>query len=376
MNGNEYILAFADIHDDLIHAASDDTAVRKVFRQYKSRRNKMISALCCCIVIAMVAVGFGSQKWFGKTPAVILNDTTTADHLPTEPNETQPPVTQPGVIPQETESLSSATSQSPHETPSVSQEQPASTVQTPSVGNVEPSTKATEPLTTQPPASPDDSVIWGDGSGTSVSSIETWNGKQIGYELWEVLQKDTTGRTIAIVASPRINDQFVYNGKTIADYEAEAYYERSVLPDKLQQLLKEGEVLKYGEALYTTGTPDGEIWARDLYESKIAYYGTELLSKYIVNGNFLADQVAADLALAQNATAAQNAYDEAVSAFYSQTVAAAVSAFSAKGLSCSVTGHGILFFASADRFARLTAPDNAEWYYSLAQQNSGDTVRE
>ena len=322
----------------------------------------MISALCCCIVIAMVAVGFGSQKWFGKTPAVILNDTTTADHLPTEPNETQPPVTQPGVIPQETEILSSATTQSTHETPSV--------------GNVEPSTKATEPLTTQPPASPDDSVIWGDGSGTSVSSIETWNGKQIGYELWEVLQKDTTGRTIAIVASPRINDQFVYNGKTIADYEAEAYYERSVLPDKLQQLLKEGEVLKYGEALYTTGTPDGEIWARDLYESKIAYYGTELLSKYIVNGNFLADQVAADLALAQNATAAQNAYDEAVSAFYSQTVAAAVSAFSAKGLSCSVTGHGILFFASADRFARLTAPDNAEWYYSLAQQNSGDTVRE
>jgi hypothetical protein len=219
-------------------------------------------------------------------------------------------------------------------------------------------------------------VIWGDGSGTSVSSIETWNGKQIGYELWEVLQKDTSGRTIAIVASPMINDQFVYNGKTIADYEAEAYDERRVLPDKLQQLLKEGEVLKYGEALYTTGTPDGEIWARDLYESKIAYYGTELLSKYIVNGNFLADQVAADLALAQNATAAQNAYDEAVSAFYSQTAAVAASAFSAKDISCTVSGHGVLLFVSADRFAGLTAPDNAEWYYSLAQQNSGDTVRE
>lgn len=170
MNGNEYILAFADIQDDLIHSASDDTAVRKVFRRYKSRRNKTISALCCCIVIAMVAVGFGSQKWFGKTPAVILNDTTTANHLPTEPNETQPSETQPGVIPQETKNLPDETTQSTHETPSVSQEQPAPTAQTPSVSNSEPSvvtpengTEPTAPIpvaTTDPTTVPDGEVVY------------------------------------------------------------------------------------------------------------------------------------------------------------------------------------------------------------------------
>lgn len=375
MNGNEYILAFADIHDDLIHSASDDTAVRKVFRQYKSRKNKMISALCCCIVIAMVAVGFGSQKWFGKIPSVISNDTTTAEYLPTEPNETQPAVTQPGVIPQETKSLPDETTQSTHETPSVSQEQPAPRVETPTTGHTEPSTGAPEPPATQPPASSDDSVIWGDGSGTSVSSIETWNGKQIGYELWEVLQKDTSGKTIAIVASPRINFQFVYHGKTIAQYEAEAEEEKELV-NKLRSLLKYGESLKYGEALYTTGTPDGELWAKSLYEEKIAYYGTELLAKYIVNGVFFSDRVEADITLAEADTSAKDAYDEAVSAYYSQTVAAAASAFSAAGLSCSVTGHGnaLLFFVTAEQFQSLSSPGNAEWYYSLAQNHSGDTT--
>ena len=231
---------------------------------------------------------------------------------------------------------------------------------------------------TQKP-SDDSSVIWSEPGGVSSSSYAyvLWNGKQIGYELWKILQKDTAGKTIAIIASPIINAQFVYNGKTIAEYEAE-FSEESELPNKLQQLLKEGDALKYGEALYTTGAPNGERWDKGFYEQRIAYYGTEMLSKYIVNGNFLADQVAMDLPLAQNATAARDAYNDAASAFYSQTVAAAASSFSAAGLSCSVTGSGkaLLFFASASRFAGLPAPGNAEWYFSLAQKNSGDTVRE
>ena len=80
MNGNKYILAFADIPDDLIRSASDDAAVRKVFRQHRSRRNKMLGALCCCIVVAVAAVGFGSQNRFGKTPALIPGEPTNTDH--------------------------------------------------------------------------------------------------------------------------------------------------------------------------------------------------------------------------------------------------------------------------------------------------------
>ena len=73
MNGNEYILTFADIPDDIIHSASDDAAVRKIFRQHRSHRNKMLSIMCCCIVVAAAAIGFGSQGWFGKKPPVERN---------------------------------------------------------------------------------------------------------------------------------------------------------------------------------------------------------------------------------------------------------------------------------------------------------------
>ena len=73
MNGNEYILTFADIPDDIIHSASDDAAVRKIFRQHRSHRNKMLSIMCCCIVVAAAAIGFGSQGWFGKKPPVEPN---------------------------------------------------------------------------------------------------------------------------------------------------------------------------------------------------------------------------------------------------------------------------------------------------------------
>ncbi|MBR5410498.1 MAG: hypothetical protein IK104_07475 [Clostridia bacterium] len=353
MNGNDYILAFADIHDDLIRAASDDAAVCRAFRQYRARRNKTIGALCCCAVIAMVAVGFGLKNRFGKQPSVVSNEPAATDRLPTEPDGTELP-DQPGVIPQE---------------------QTSSTVETPSSDDTEPFVPETEtPTQDTPVPQDDDSVIWGDTHGTLPSAYVLWNGKQIDYYLWTVLQSDTSGKVIAIVASPAIDYQFVYDGKTIARYEAEAYEER-LLPEKLQRLLKEGETLKYGEDLYTIGTPDGEKWAKSLYEEKIAYYGEELLSRYIVNGDFLSDRVAADIPPAEADTSAKDAYDKAIGAFYAQTVSSAASAISAAGLSCSVTERGaLLFFASAERFVSLTAPEDAEWYYSLAEKDADGTV--
>ena len=381
MKNHVIYAAVSGIDESYLADAENMSEIKAEFQRDRKRKRAAIIGICACFLVIVGMIGipkifsFQSHDPGTATPSVISNDTITAEHLPTEQNETQPPVTQPGVIPQETERLPSETTQSPHETPSGSQEQPASTAPTPSAGHTEPSTKTPETAAPEAPVAPDDSVIWGEPGSASAGAYVLWNGKQVAYELWEILQKDTAGRTIAIVASPAINDRFVYNGKTIAQYEAEAS-EQSELPNKLQQLLKEGEALKHGEALYTTGTPSGEKWDKDFYEKRIAYYGTALLSKYIVNGNFLADQVAADLKAAEADTAAAFAYNEAVSAYYSQTSAAAASALSAAGLSCSVTefGDAMILFASAERFARLTLPGNTEWYYSLAQQNPDDTA--
>lgn len=67
------------------------------------------------------------------------------------------------------------------------------------------------------------------------------------------------------------------------------------LYDKLGQLLKQGDLLKYGEALYTTGTPDGEKWTKEFYEQRVEVFGKDLLSKYIVDGEFLRKSVESDM---------------------------------------------------------------------------------
>lgn len=66
--------------------------------------------------------------------------------------------------------------------------------------------------------------------------------------------------------------------------------------EKLGQLLKQGDSLKYGEMLYTTGTPDGERWDEKFYWQRIEFYGEELLAEYIVNGEFMREKVEADMA--------------------------------------------------------------------------------
>ena len=89
---------------------------------------------------------------------------------------------------------------------------------------------------------------------------------------------------------------FVSSGAKTETDNNETVISEAQLYDKLGQLLKDGDSLKYGEALYTTGTPDGEKWTKDFYEQRVEFYGEEFLAKYIVNGEFLRDKVVSDMA--------------------------------------------------------------------------------
>lgn len=89
---------------------------------------------------------------------------------------------------------------------------------------------------------------------------------------------------------------FVSSSVSAQTDKNEAAVSNAQLYDKLGQLLKQGDSLKYGEALYTTGTTDGEKWTKDFYEQRVDFYGEEFLAKYIVNGEFLRDKVVSDMA--------------------------------------------------------------------------------
>jgi len=129
-------------------------------------------------------------------------------------------------------------------------------------------------------------VIWKTSQPASVNINE----KEIAYSLYEALNNEQNkGCLFAVTPVFKIDNQFEYNGKTIAQYEEESDAEYQYYL-QIGELIKIGDSLKYGEALYTTGTPEGEKWAKELYDNTIERLGKDLISKYIIDGEFFREE--------------------------------------------------------------------------------------
>lgn len=171
-------------------------------------------------------------------------------------------------------------------------------------------TVTTKPQTTQPQieyAEPwledlpiyviESGIVWY-GGGYTFGDQAKWCNKWLEDALYWAIrdaESEETELKYAVLVGLHPDEQYEYKGKTLKEYESDAFNER-VAPSILGELLKEGEYLKYGELIYTTGAPDGELWAKEYYEQKIVYYGEELLAKYIVDGELLRDKLEADMA--------------------------------------------------------------------------------
>lgn len=107
MNGKECLLAFADVDNAYLTAASDIETIRRSFLLQKKRRTQMIGALSGVFIVVLAVAGFNSGKWFRQTPSVIPTEAGTEDRLLTEPSSSDVPSTVPGFVPPETEAPSS-----------------------------------------------------------------------------------------------------------------------------------------------------------------------------------------------------------------------------------------------------------------------------
>lgn len=184
--------------------------------------------------------------------------------------------------------------------------------------------------------------------------------------LYEALESGNDDDIFAILARPVVDYDMVYNGKTLAKYYSDMCDERN-LPEILGQLQKEGDSLKYGDALYTTGTPDGEKWAQSLYEERTLYYGKALLSKYIVGGEFLRDKVEQDIAAAMNCNEATAAYNSAYSAYLSKVAASVGGELPAKVVT---EKNGIIMYLTKQKFSVFSADRIEGWSFDLADTDS------
>lgn len=196
-----------------------------------------------------------------------------------------------------------------------------------------------------------------------------WNGKNIGYNLNKAIEQSEEDERLFIYTYRSVgwNGDFVYQGKTLEEYEAEKQAEGEVAK-KLAQLLKEGEVLQYGDAVYQTGTPNGERWEKELYDDTVAFYGKELLEKYIVNGTFLKEKVEFDYAVCCEYKA-KEAYETACKAYEEQMLEEAKKQLDAQNIRYIygyIYGHGhILMDVSVKEFASLSLNPLSDWYFDL-----------
>lgn len=127
-------------------------------------------------------------------------------------------------------------------------------------------------------------------------SSEWREGIEVSPELEGVLESAEDGDVIYMYAHYDGNpsDDFVYRELTYLEWKNDLNEQR-MLSGKLVSLLKDGEYLKHGDALYREGI-NGEKWAKELYESTREYYGEELLSRYIANGELLTNEINVQIA--------------------------------------------------------------------------------
>lgn len=213
-------------------------------------------------------------------------------------------------------------------------------------------------------------IIWneaiGDIEDNTDSGMGEWNGKKVSCSLLEVLNKDENVR-IAITALNRKPDmEFAYNGKKLQEYEEKARNERQ-LHNKLQELLKLGDELKYGEALYLAGTPSGEKWVKELYLEVVAYFGEEMLAKYIVDGEFLKEEVENDIEEYGKAQA-QAEYNLAYEECMNQTLKNAQNKLKEQNISFDekVYNDYIIIYVTKNEFKELSLDNLENWYFGFA----------
>lgn len=207
----------------------------------------------------------------------------------------------------------------------------------------------------------------------------TKGGKSVSFSLYDELNKNAdTDIEIAIIPNYASDGNYVYNGKTINQYQKE-WEEDSVLSEKYGQIVKDGDMLKYGEALYTTGSPEGEKWDKDFYYTRVNFYGEDFLKKYIVNGEFLRDKVLEDQAEYQKEHLTTNyAYavlHEAIDAYKTEKIQETISQLKQQNIKYEYKEAKsiLVFYVTSEQFERLSI-DNVSSYDLYTSVANGITV--
>ena len=346
--------------------------------KYAAERKKRVkavtgiacSAACCALIVCMIPIVRKNAEQVrpdpahavGSTlngePAAPVQDANSPAPFPAPSEEAGPtaaPVQEPGptATPRLPE-VTAAPDAEPTDSPSVHgerpAEQPGESVYVPESGGEV--TQVPEPA-----------------GSAEFFALFWWKNKfVVGGQLRMWLESgDGTAHSVTGVYRPTVEalrgvTDFVYEGRTLAEWIADVEYEW-----RLAQLIKVGGAMKYGTALYETGTPDGEKWTKSEYDFEVGYIGEDILARYIVGGELLADELRADYEACGGR--AEATYAEVVGAYVEYRTARAAEALSAAGMPAETGSWGemfpsvVRFTATAAQFEAMPVTDLASWWF-------------
>lgn len=192
-----------------------------------------------------------------------------------------------------------------------------------------------------------------------------WNGKIIYGALYKAFGEYDDEHIFKVTALCSSIDNFEYDNidKYIAAIER---------PTLINRLIEFGDELKYGEALYTTGTPEGVKWDKDYYDETVSFIGKELIEEYIVDGEFLRDKAERDHETACNELEAERElYEQAFYDYDTIVYGPLMKQLQEKGISCELKrNYHVLFIdISENDLADITLDDPENWRFQLVKTN-------
>ncbi len=229
-----------------------------------------------------------------------------------------------------------------------------------------------------------DMIIWekqtvgGDIPDNAIESRYTWKDKKVSKSLLQALKDAGGSDWFAICigfAHAEYAADYVYDGKTVSEWEAQRKEYVDLAYEFLPQLLKEGDYLKLGEKIYTEGAPDGTKYVKSLYEERVAYYGMELLDKYILNGEFDEAQVEKDIEeTVEKTEESEKIIYEGKSLFLKEKATVGYDLLMQMGFNVEFKNdHGFLFITK-NEFSELSGSEWCDYIFSLASRKAFEDV--
>ena len=188
-----------------------------------------------------------------------------------------------------------------------------------------------------------------------------WNGKTIYGNLYKAFDEYDDEHIFTVFALCYSINDFEYD-------RIEEYIASIGRPTLIDRLIEFGDELKYGEALYTTGTPEGITWTKELYDDTVSFIGKELIEAYIVDGEFLRDRAERDYEAACNELETERElYEQAFYDYKTIVYGPLMKQLQEKGIHCELkTNYTVLFIDITENdLANLTLNDPENWVFGL-----------